>query len=321
MMQEGIRAKGKLRITLTSADGTIKQTMVKNTVVDVGLNAIISRLACDLNASDIGTLYSNRRYQIQTLSDGKEIIVDGAQDSDTSITVVDNTMIDSADLPLLLSGNVPAETYVTSKSGTTILNLNQSHNGLADSDTLEVGVTQFTDVGASANTVGTTFTFNFPSVDATSLELGHRYQIDSAGTTDFTSVGAFNNLAGTRFTATGTPSGNGSAFEIAAGFGTVRQATMSHMGIGSGTTPAAAADSDLETQITRVALGAENLTPPSVTYTASFPNGVGNGVITEAAIFNGDSSDADMLCRTVFDAINKGDDDALEIQWIITITR
>jgi hypothetical protein len=96
-------------------------------------------------------------------------------------------------------------------------------------------------------------------------------------------------------------------------------AIMSHMAVGSGVTAPSAANTELSTQIgSRVALTSSNATNNVVSYSASFAAGVGTGALTEAGIFNADSAGT-MLCRTVFDVINKGSSDSLVINWNITI--
>lgn len=96
-------------------------------------------------------------------------------------------------------------------------------------------------------------------------------------------------------------------------------AAMSHMAVGSGTTAADPADTALETQISsRVALTSTTVTANAVEYIASFAAGVSTGAVTEAGIFNADTSGT-MLCRTVFSVVNKGADDTLQITWTITL--
>lgn len=94
---------------------------------------------------------------------------------------------------------------------------------------------------------------------------------------------------------------------------------MSHMAIGSGTTAANAADTTLETELGRVALGSSGSTGPVVTYVATFPAGTGTGAVTEAGTFNANSAGT-MLCRTVFPVVNKGADDAMQITWTVTVS-
>jgi len=103
----------------------------------------------------------------------------------------------------------------------------------------------------------------------------------------------------------------------------VAKAVMSHMAVGSGTTPAAAANTDLGNLLgSRKALtsttisGANN---ESVVYVGTFNPGEGTGAITEAGIFNAASS-GDMLCRTVFAVVNKAATDTMVITWTITLS-
>lgn len=94
---------------------------------------------------------------------------------------------------------------------------------------------------------------------------------------------------------------------------------MSHMGIGSGTTAAAAGNTDLESILgSRITLTSSSATSEEVLYVASFGAGVSTGAVTESAIFNA-SSGGDMLCRTTFSVINKSSDDTLQINWTISL--
>jgi hypothetical protein len=96
-------------------------------------------------------------------------------------------------------------------------------------------------------------------------------------------------------------------------------AAMSHMAVGSGTTAAAAGNTALVTQIgARASLTSTTVTANAVAYAAAFAAGVGTGAITEAGIFNASTSGT-MLCRTVFDVVNKGANDTLQITWTITL--
>lgn len=94
---------------------------------------------------------------------------------------------------------------------------------------------------------------------------------------------------------------------------------MSHMAVGSGSTPAALADTALGSQLGRVALTSSTPTANSVAYVATFPAGTGTGAITEAGIFNA-SSGGTMLCRTVFDVVNKAAGDSMTITWTVTVS-
>lgn len=95
---------------------------------------------------------------------------------------------------------------------------------------------------------------------------------------------------------------------------------MSHMAIGSGTTAAAAGDTDLESILgSREALDSTTVTDNTVQYVSSFEAGDGTGAVTEAGIFNAATSGT-MLCRTVFSVVNKGANDTLSITWTISLT-
>ena len=97
------------------------------------------------------------------------------------------------------------------------------------------------------------------------------------------------------------------------------KAAMSHMAIGTGSTAAAAADSALGSQADRNALTSTTVSGAAITYVASFGAGEGTGAITEAGLFNASSS-GDMLCRTVFAVVNKGQNDAMSITWTVTVS-
>ena len=95
---------------------------------------------------------------------------------------------------------------------------------------------------------------------------------------------------------------------------------MSHMAVGSGTTAAAAGDTDLGSILgSREALDSTTVSTNTVQYVSSFEAGEGTGAITEAGIFNAATSGT-MLCRTVFDVVNKGANDTLSITWTISLT-
>jgi len=95
--------------------------------------------------------------------------------------------------------------------------------------------------------------------------------------------------------------------------------TMSHMGIGTDNTAAALGDTTLGTETARVSLTSATNDANVVTYVATFNPGTPAtaNAITEAAIFNAASS-GEMLCRTVFDVVNKGTSDTLSITWTIS---
>lgn len=94
---------------------------------------------------------------------------------------------------------------------------------------------------------------------------------------------------------------------------------MSHMGLGEGTTAAAAGNTALETPLgSRVVLTSHEAVDNAVTYVATFPAGTGTGAVTEAGVFNASTSGT-MLCRTVFSVINKAAGDAMTITWTVTV--
>ena len=101
------------------------------------------------------------------------------------------------------------------------------------------------------------------------------------------------------------------------------EAAMSHMAVGTGTTPPAAGDTQLGNQLEdRHAFTSKTQGSGSaankVTYSAEWPAGHATGAITEAAIFNSDSA-GQMLCRAVFAVINKGANDTMTLNWELTI--
>lgn len=113
----------------------------------------------------------------------------------------------------------------------------------------------------------------------------------------------------------------GLAFIVSRMAGTAK-AVMSHMGLGSGTTAAAAGQTDLVTLLgSRKALTSTTIVGVNsnqVQYVAGFNAGEATGAVTEAGIFNG-ASGGDMLCRTVFAVVNKGADDSMTVTWTVTI--
>lgn len=115
---------------------------------------------------------------------------------------------------------------------------------------------------------------------------------------------------------------SGLAFIISRMAGTSK-GVMSHMALGSGTTAAAAGQTDLIS-----ILGAREIIDSTtiagtnnekIVYVSSFEATKGTGAVTEAGIFNA-SSAGDMLCRVVFPVINKQADDTLAISWTLTLS-
>jgi hypothetical protein len=103
----------------------------------------------------------------------------------------------------------------------------------------------------------------------------------------------------------------------------VAKNVMSHMAVGSGTSAAAAGDTDLGNLLgSRKALDSTTISGAnneSVIYVCTFSPGEGTGAVTEAGIFNAASS-GDMLCRTVFAVVNKAATDTMVITWTITLS-
>ena len=93
-------------------------------------------------------------------------------------------------------------------------------------------------------------------------------------------------------------------------------AVMSHMAVGSSAAAATLSDTDVGTELGRVALTSLTATGDTVTATATFPAGTGTGSIVEAGIFN-DATDGSMLCRTVFPIVTKEAIDIISISWAI----
>lgn len=94
---------------------------------------------------------------------------------------------------------------------------------------------------------------------------------------------------------------------------------MSHMAIGTSSTTPATSNTTLGVEIGRVALSpAASVSNNVVTYVATFPAGTGTGAIAEAGILNAASAGT-LLCRTVFNVVNKGSADTLTISWNVTV--
>jgi hypothetical protein len=96
-------------------------------------------------------------------------------------------------------------------------------------------------------------------------------------------------------------------------------AAMTHMAIGTGTSTPGASDTALGTQTGRVSLSGSVVSTNTITYTATFPAGTGDGAITEAGVFNA-SSGGTMLCRTTFPVVNKASGDTIAITWVVTVS-
>ena len=106
------------------------------------------------------------------------------------------------------------------------------------------------------------------------------------------------------------------------------KAEMSHMAIGTDTTPIAthpvlAAHTALVTETDRNTLTTDGgtVSGATITYACTWPAGDPSSAaaITEAGIFNA-ANGGDMFARTKFDVVNKGTADALTITWTITVS-
>jgi hypothetical protein len=107
---------------------------------------------------------------------------------------------------------------------------------------------------------------------------------------------------------------------ICARMANASDSVMSHMALGSGTTAAAAGQTDLVSILgSREALDSSTPSSNTIAYVSSFEAGEATGAVTEAGIFNASSSGT-MLCRTVFAVVNKAADDTMSVTWTITLT-
>lgn len=113
---------------------------------------------------------------------------------------------------------------------------------------------------------------------------------------------------------------------------------MTHMALGTSTTTAAVNDTTLVSEVavagdiaaySRANVASTTQSTGVVTYVAVFgtnnpqrTNTSNTTAITEAGIFNSSSAalGGTMLCRTTFAAVNKGNDDTLQITWSITVS-
>ena len=95
---------------------------------------------------------------------------------------------------------------------------------------------------------------------------------------------------------------------------------MSHMALGSGTTAAAAGQTDLVSILgSREALDSTSASANTITFISSFEAGEGTGSVTECGCFNAASSGT-MLARTVFPVVTKQADDTMSVTWLITLS-
>lgn len=94
---------------------------------------------------------------------------------------------------------------------------------------------------------------------------------------------------------------------------------LTHIGLGSGTTPPDNADTDLQTSIVRRVFDTPggSVVGTTITFYCLFPAGTGTGTITEAGLFNA-LSGGTMFSRIVFDAMTKSASLSLAASWTIT---
>lgn len=94
---------------------------------------------------------------------------------------------------------------------------------------------------------------------------------------------------------------------------------MRYIALGTGTTPASASDTTLETELSTRVAGTLSNASNVWQNVASFGPGVNTGAITESGIFSA-SSAGTMLARQVFPVVNKGAGDTLQVTWQVTIS-
>ena len=100
-------------------------------------------------------------------------------------------------------------------------------------------------------------------------------------------------------------------------------AVMSHMAVGTTNTAAAAGDTALAAELSRIALTSstlvtQNVANDSLEYVATYLPGVATGALVEAGLFN-DPAAGTMLSRVVFAVVNKTAPDTLTIAWRIVV--
>lgn len=100
-----------------------------------------------------------------------------------------------------------------------------------------------------------------------------------------------------------------------------RPAALGYIGVGSGTTAAAAGQTALVTEITRIAATyAHTAGTKEFSMTANFAKGIGTGAITEIAVFNA-ASGGTMFDRVVFAVVNKEPEDELTAKFRFVLSQ
>lgn len=105
---------------------------------------------------------------------------------------------------------------------------------------------------------------------------------------------------------------------IATGLSSGTTTALTHMAVGSDSTPADLSQTALLAEVGRVALTSTTLIGSSVSYVGTYPAGTGTGALTEAGIFSA-STVGTMLSRSTFAVVNKLASDSMVITWTITI--
>lgn len=101
-----------------------------------------------------------------------------------------------------------------------------------------------------------------------------------------------------------------------------RPGVMSAIAVGTGATDAAATQTALVAELTRRAATYAHIVGTRVfTFVVTFAAGTGTGAITEAGVFNSTTANSGtMLDRVVFDVINKGAADTLQVTFTFTMS-
>lgn len=94
---------------------------------------------------------------------------------------------------------------------------------------------------------------------------------------------------------------------------------MQHVGLGTGTTAADAADIDLGTPLATRIAGTITDSLNVWQNVASFGPGVNTGSVTEAALFSANTGGT-MFARQVFGVITKDPGDTLQVTWQVTFS-
>lgn len=106
---------------------------------------------------------------------------------------------------------------------------------------------------------------------------------------------------------------------LATAITTASASPFSHMALGSGTAAPAAADTALGSEVARQPLQSTSVIGSAATLVGYFAPGIATGTITEAGIFNANSSGT-MLSHIVFGAVSKTPTDSLTITWTVSLS-